>query len=487
MSDGYLRTLTANEPFAILAVGGLLLVLLDAILGRRRSTSWMAPTLIVLAAAAARTLTSSGGIAEAGIVLDGFGRFVIALVLASAALAVVLSHPYLTRIGRPRGEYGSLLVFSTAGMVLFATSTDLVLLFLGLELLSIPVYILSGYARGDIRSSEAALKYFLLGAFSSAIFLLGVAFVYGASGSTDLRAAVSSAGVGSGLMGAGILLLLSGFLFKVASVPFHMWTPDVYEGAPTAVTAFMATAVKAAAFGALLRVVGVVSGAGAALPLASILWWLAVLTMTLGNAAALTQSNVKRMLAYSSIAHAGYLLIGVSVYAGTRDSGALGGVLYYMLAYTFMTLGAFAVVVAFGEKGNEHLDMGDYGGLGWRYPALGIAMSLFMISLSGIPPTAGFFGKYAIFKNAVENGQIGLVVIAVLNSALSVYYYIRVIVTLYMRPETAQVSAGRSVAIGVVVAVCVLAILWAGIAPEGRLLGGMDLLNSARSAVLATR
>lgn len=288
-------------------------------------------------------------------------------------------------------------------------------------------------------------------------------------------------------MGAGILFLLSGFLFKVAAVPFHMWTPDVYEGAPTTVTAFMATAVKAAAFGALLRVLGVIAGSTSGLPLASILWWLAVLTMTLGNVAALTQSNVKRMLAYSSIAHAGYLLIGASIYAGTRDPGALSGVLYYMLAYTFMTLGAFAVVVAFGERENEHLDMGDYGGLGWRYPALGIAMSLFMISLSGIPPTAGFFGKYAIFKNAVENGQTGLVVIAVLNSALSVYYYIRVIVTLYMRPESARVVAGRSMAIGVVVTLCALAILWAGIAPEGRLLGGADLLGSARSAVLAIR
>ncbi len=486
MNSVYLRALTANEPFAILAAGGILLVLLDAIAGRRRNLPWIWPTLAVLAAALARALAGAGG-SSAGLIMDGFGRFVVALILVSAALTVVLSETHLRRIGRMRGEHYSLLIFSAAGMVLFATSTDLVYLFLGLELLSIPVYILSGYQRGSQRSAEAALKYFLLGAFSSAIFLLGIAFIYGASGSTDFAVAVSGNGKGSGLMSAGTLLLMSGFLFKVAAVPFHMWAPDVYEGAPTNVTAFMATAVKAAGFGALLRILGVTAGASQGLPLATVLWWLAVLTMIVGNLAALTQSNVKRMLAYSSIAHAGYILIGASVYAGTGDAGALEGALYYLLAYTFMTFGAFAVVAAFGEKQNEHLDMSDYGGLGWRYPALSIAMSLFMISLAGIPPTAGFFGKYAIFKNAVQNGQTSIVVIAVLNSALSVYYYIRVVVTLYMRPESVRVTAGRSVAIGLVVAVCALAVLWGGIAPEGRLPGGSDLLGSATRAVLAPR
>jgi NADH-quinone oxidoreductase subunit N len=242
----------------------------------------------------------------------------------------------------------------------------------------------------------------------------------------------------------------------------------------------MATAVKAAAFGALLRVITAQQGFAESFPLDRILWWLAVLTMTLGNLAALTQSNVKRMLAYSSIAHAGYLLVGVSVYTQTGDPQAVTGVLYYLLAYTFMTVGAFAVVVVFGDK---HLDMGDYGGLGWKYPAFGLAMSLFMISLAGIPPTAGFFGKYAIFRNAVAHGQVLLVVLAVLNSALSVYYYFRVMVTLYMRPESVDVQVGRAASAGVVVALCVLVVLWAGFGPDGLLPGVPSILSWARGSV----
>jgi len=337
-----------------------------------------------------------------------------------------------------------------------------------------------------MKSAEAAMKYFLLGAFSSAIFLLGVAFYYGATGSTGLHA-LHRGSEWPALLNAGYILLLTGFFFKIASVPFHMWTPDVYEGAPTTITAFMATAVKAAAFGALLRVLAFRQGVLAGLPVPQLLWWIAVLTMTVGNLAALTQSNVKRMLAYSSIAHAGYLLVGVMVFAGTGDTEALAGILYYLLAYTFMTLGAFAVVVALGEKGNEHLEMGDYSGLGWRYPALGLAMSLFMISLSGIPPTAGFFGKYAIFKNAIEHGQVTLVVIAVLNSALSVYYYLRVMVTLYMRPESVPVDASRGWTAGIVIAVCALAVLWAGFGPNGFLPGVPAILSWARGAALAFR
>jgi NADH-quinone oxidoreductase subunit N len=245
--------------------------------------------------------------------------------------------------------------------------------------------------------------------------------------------------------------------------------------------------VKAAAFAALLRVLAYKTGVLAGLPLTQLFWWLAVLTMTVGNLAALTQSNIKRMLAYSSIAHAGYILVGVTVYAASGDPDAISAILYYLLAYTFMTIGAFAVVVAFGEKDNEHLDMGDYGGLGWRYPAMGIAMSVFMIALSGIPPTAGFFGKYAIFRSAVNHGQVPLVVIAVLNSALSVAYYLRVMVTLYMRPSTLKLEAGRSLAAALVVAVCVFAILWAGFGPDAGLPGVTRLLDYARASVLAAR
>ena len=477
--------LSALGPFLILAGGGVLLVLIDAILGRRRTIPWSIPSVAILAVALVDVLSlwsspPHGGTLSWLVGTDRFSLFVSILVILSAALAVILSESYLRRIGRMRGEFFALIFFSASGMVLFCSTTELVGLFLGLELLSIPVYILSGYLRDDTKSGEAALKYFLLGAFSSALFLLGIALIYGATGTTSLRSAVAVGSDLAGVIQIGYLLLLTGFLFKIASVPFHMWAPDVYEGAPTTVTAFMATAVKAAAFGALLRVINAQHGFLPSFPLAQVLWWLAVLTMSLGNLAALTQSNVKRMLAYSSIAHAGYLLVGVSVYAQTGDPQAVTSVLYYLLAYTFMTVGAFAVVVAFGD---EHLDMGDYGGLGWRYPALGLAMSLFMISLAGIPPTAGFFGKYAIFRNAVAHGQVLLVVIAVLNSALSVYYYFRVMVTLYMRPESADVRVGGTVSAGLVVAVCVLVVLWAGFGPDGILPGVPSILSWARGSV----
>jgi NADH-quinone oxidoreductase subunit N len=474
-------------PFLVLAGGALLLVLLDTILGRKRTIPWSIPTLVVLIVAFVRAVAGGNAAGAGWITVDRFSTFVTALVCVSAALAAVLSEPYLRRIGRMRGDFFALLLFSSAGMVLFASSTDLLILFLGLELLSIPVYILSGFSRRDVKSGEAALKYFLLGAFSSAILLLGIAFVYGAAGTTELTAAVRVVPEAAPLLQIGYLLLLVGFLFKVAAVPFHMWTPDVYEGAPTTVTAFMATGVKAAAFAALLRVLAYKTGVLAGLPLTQLFWWLAVLTMTVGNLAALTQSNIKRMLAYSSIAHAGYILVGVTVYAASGDPDAISAILYYLLAYTFMTIGAFAVVVAFGEKDNEHLDMGDYGGLGWRYPAMGIAMSVFMIALSGIPPTAGFFGKYAIFRSAVNHGQVPLVVIAVLNSALSVAYYLRVMVTLYMRPSTLKLEAGRSLAAALVVAVCVFAILWAGFGPDAGLPGVTRLLDYARASVLAAR
>ncbi|MBM3287375.1 MAG: NADH-quinone oxidoreductase subunit N [Candidatus Eisenbacteria bacterium] len=493
MSLGFADLLELG-PFLHLALGGVAVVLLDTILGRRRTIPWSLPTLAVLSLTFADIVARFGdGGGPAGGPLswyatsDRFSLFLAALVCLSAACCVLLSEPYLERMGRRRGEYHALILFSAAGMVLFSSTTDLIALFIGLELLSIPVYILSGYLRGDLRSAEAAMKYFLLGAFSSAVFLLGLAFVYGASGTTDLRAAMLAGASTPALLKAGFVLLLTGFLFKIGAVPFHMWIPDVYEGAPTTVTAFMATAVKTAAIGALLRVLALRGGSPGGIDVAGMLWWIAVLTMTVGNLAALTQSSMKRMLAYSSIAHAGYLLVGATVFAGSGDPRALNGILYYLLAYTFMTIGAFAVVIAMGEKGRERLEMDDYGGLGWRHPALGIAMSVFMISLSGIPPTAGFLGKYAVFKNAVENGQTPLVVIAVLNSAASVYYYLKVMVMLYMRPETARAAIPRSLLAGAVVAVCVFIVLWAGLAPDSLLPGVPTLLSWAGGSLLAAR
>jgi NADH-quinone oxidoreductase subunit N len=346
--------------------------------------------------------------------------------------------------------------------------------------------VLSGYLRTDPKSLEAGMKYFLLGAFSSAVFLFGGALVYVATGTTDLAQGLAR-GAASPLAQAGFLLLLSGFLFKAATVPFHMWTPDVYQGAPTAITAFMATAVKAAAFGAFARILVIALPLGSELPVTEILWWVAVLTMTVGNLAALTQSNVKRMLAYSSIAHAGYLMIGLTVYSASADPQALAAMLYYLLAYTLMNIGAFGVVILWGEKGRENLEIGDYAGLGWKTPALGLAMSVFMISLAGIPPTAGFFGKYYLFRSAVEHGMSTLIVIAVLNSALSVYYYLRVLVALYMRQPARELALTRSAVIGAVVLVCALGTFWVGFAPDSWIPGVPSIVSWVKGSVLALR
>lgn len=478
-------------PFLILSAGACLILLFDALAGSKRSIPWSlvaAPLpLIALLTYVARWSAQGGPGPFGGMHLDdAFGGYVGILVCLATLLSVVLSEGFLRKQGRYRGDYFALLLFSASGMLLFAASREVLTLFLGLELLSIPVYILSGFFRKDPKSVEASMKYFLLGALSSAVFLLGGAFLYAATGSLDLGIALAG-GVQSPLTTLGLLLLVSGFLFKVAAVPFHMWTPDVYEGAPTAVTAFMATAVKAAAFGAFARVLTLAQPGVGTAGLTSMLWWISVLTMTVGNVAALTQGNIKRMLAYSSIAHAGYMLIGLTVFSRSGDPAALSGILYYLLAYALMNLGAFGVVILWGERGNERLEMADWGGLGWRSPKAALALSIFMISLSGIPPTAGFFGKYTIFRNAVEHGFGSLIIIAVLNSALSVYYYLRVLVTLYMRPALRPLELERSVLLGAVVAVCALGTLWIGFAPDTVVPGVPALLSLVRESVLALR
>ena len=478
-------------PFLILSVGALAVLLADALIRRERGVSWVAVSLpvpllallaYVLRWSAAGTPTRFGEMW----LNDAFGSFVGVVVCLSTVLAIALSDVYLKKMDRYRGDYFALLLFSAAGMVLFASSTELLTLFLGLELLSVPVYILSGFLRRDPKSVEASMKYFLLGAFSSGIFLFGGTLIYAATGQTDLAAALSGP-VGGGLRQIGVILLLAGFLFKVAAVPFHMWTPDVYEGAPTAVTAFMAAGVKAAAFGALARILFLVQPQASGTHLASLLWWVAALTMTVGNVAALTQSNIKRMLAYSSIAHAGYMLIGLTVFAATGDAEAISAVLYYLLAYACMNIGAFATVILLSEQGEERLEIGDYAGLGWKSPGAALALSIFMISLAGIPPTAGFFGKYFLFRGAVQHGFGPLVVIAVLNSALSVYYYLRVLVALYMRPLLRPVSLSRSPLVVVVVTACALATLWIGFAPDAWVPGVPSLLGLVRESVLNLR
>lgn len=372
------------------------------------------------------------------IVQDNFAIFFKAIFLISAAMSILITDKYLEREGCNQGEIYPLILFATVGMMLMAAGTDLMVIFLGLEVLSVSLYVLAGFNRGSMKSNEAGLKYFLLGAFSTGFLLYGMALTYGATGTTKvakIAAFITEAGIGTSniMLLAGMLLMATGFAFKVAAAPFHMWTPDVYEGAPTPMTAFMSVGPKAAGFAAFLRVFLV------ALPALQpewtwLIWVLAVLTMTVGNITALYQQNIKRMLAYSSIAHAGYVLVGFA--AGNAVGTA--GVLFYMLSYAFMNIGAFAIIILVGKKGEENSNVSDYAGFGYKHPILGIAMCIFLFSLAGIPPAAGFIGKFYLFSGAVQAGYIWLAVIGVLNSAASVYYYLRVMVFMYFKEPTEE-------------------------------------------------
>jgi NADH-quinone oxidoreductase subunit N len=372
---------------------------------------------------------------------DRYALFFTVVICAGALLTLLMSVDYLREHELPAGEYYALVLLSTCGMIFLAAANDLIVLFLALEIMSVAVYVLAGMFRREIRSTEAALKYFLLGAFASGFLLYGIAFFYGASGSTRLDVIAAHVGrVGlQPFVVLGMALVLVGFAFKVALVPFHVWAPDVYEGAPTVVTAFMAVGVKAAAFAAFARVFMSALGSVAA-SWSGLLWVLAALTMTVGNVTAVRQRSVKRMLAYSSIAHAGYALIGLVV--ATAAGGA--ALCFYLAVYTVMTLGAFAVLIALGRRGEPGEDLADWAGVGFRQPVLGLAMVVFMLSLAGFPPTAGFAGKFYLFSAAVDAGYVGLAVVGVLNSLVSVYYYLGVLVPMYMADGTRAVVAPRS-------------------------------------------
>ena len=367
------------------------------------------------------------------IVQDNFAIFFKVIFLISAAMSILITDKYLVREECNQGEIYPLILFATVGMMLMAAGTDLMTIFLGLEVLSVSLYILAGFNRGSIKSNEAGLKYFLLGAFSTGFLLYGMALIYGATGTTKVAkvaAVIAQTGIGTSniMLLAGMLLMATGFAFKIAAAPFHMWTPDVYEGAPTPMTAFMSVGPKAAGFAAFLRVFLV------ALPSLKpewtwLIWGLAVVTMTVGNITALYQQNIKRMLAYSSIAHAGYVLVGFT--AGNAVGTA--GILFYMLSYAFMNIGAFAIIILVGKKGEANNNVSDYAGFGYKHPLLGIAMFIFLFSLAGIPPAAGFIGKFYLFSGAIQAGYIWLAIIGVLNSAASVYYYLRVMVFMYFK------------------------------------------------------
>ncbi|HET9488328.1 MAG TPA: NADH-quinone oxidoreductase subunit N [Methylomirabilota bacterium] len=393
------------------------------------------------------------------IVLDNYALFFHLVVTYAAALAVLMSLDYLRRAGADSAEYYALVLFATSGMLLLASANDLIVVFLAVELMSLSLYVLAGVFKRRRDAGEASMKYFLLGVFASAFLLYGIALLYGAAGSTNFDRVAATPRTPLVLIGLGLLLV--GFGFKISSVPFHMWAPDVYQGAPTSVTAFIATGSKAAVFAALIRLVvaGLRTVQADATP---VFWALAALTMTVGNVVAIAQSNLKRMLAYSSVAHVGYMLVGV-VAGGPSGAGA---VLFYLLAYTFTTAGTFGVIALCERAGEEAVNVRDYAGLGRRHPVLALALSLFLLSLIGIPPLAGFVGKVYLFGAAVRAGFVWLAVIAVLNSALAAYYYLRVIVQMYMRePEGATAAPTPSFAGVLGLTIALVGIVLLGVVP----------------------
>jgi NADH-quinone oxidoreductase subunit N len=419
-------------PEIALSLWAMLVLMVDVFQKGSRSqpSSPMLPwlTLVGLGVAAVANgwLLNFSEVAPTGVIaLDSFRVFVNFVFLLGAALFILISTRYLADENLRLGELYALILFSVVGMMVFSGARELMVMFIGLELMSVPIYVLTGMNRRSRIGAEGALKYFLLGAFSSAFFLFGISLTFGGAGTTNLT--LISLAVGADGLGANPLLLLGigmlaiGFAFKVAAVPFHMWTPDAYEGAPAPVTGFMATAVKAAAFAAFLRVF-LTAFPGLYDTWDAIAIWLAIATMLAANLIALVQGNLKRMLAYSSIAHAGYLLVAV---AAASVLGA-ASFLFYAVVYTLMTMGAFAIVIAVGSVGEERIHLDDYRGLGWRSPAVAAAMTLFMLSLAGIPLTGGFVGKLYIFRAAVEQGLVGLAVVLAVASVISYYYYLRV-------------------------------------------------------------
>ncbi|HEX8960122.1 MAG TPA: NADH-quinone oxidoreductase subunit N [Geobacteraceae bacterium] len=397
---------------------------------------------------------------------DNFALFFKMIFLVSAALSILIADQYMQREGCNRGELYPLILLATAGMMLMASGTDLMTIFLGLEVLSVSLYVLAGFNRENVKSNEAGLKYFLLGAFSTGFLLYGMALTYGATGTTKIARIAEFVTANpiittNQMFLVGMLLMAVGFSFKVAAAPFHMWTPDVYEGAPTPMTAFMSVGPKAAGFAAFVRVF-VIAFSAYRQEWSSLLWVLAVLTMTVGNITALYQQNIKRMLAYSSIAHAGYVLVGFT--AGNAVGTA--GVMFYMLSYAFMNIGAFAIIVLVGKKGEANNNVADYAGFGFKHPVLGMAMSIFLFSLAGVPPAAGFIGKFYLFSGAVQAGYIWLAIIGVLNSAASVYYYLRVMVYMYMKDPVEEFDWLKvTPALGLCVLVAVAGVLIPGVVP----------------------
>jgi NADH-quinone oxidoreductase subunit N len=466
-------------PQIILVLAGMLIMLLEPFTPPQRK-SRQGQIAVVASFLAAYVLSfqhpSPSRASFSGMFLaDTFSWIFQWLFFVITGISSLISLRFNEREAINRGEYYALLLFACSGMSLMAASGDLILTFLGIEILSIATYILAGFKRTDARATESSLKYFLLGSFATAFLLYGIALIYGSTGTTNyeaIRAAVNLQGPPPLTMVLGLGLLLVGMGFKLAVVPFHSWAPDVYEGAPTAVTAFMVVGPKAAGFAALIRILV------QALPALSgdwtaILWAISILTMTLGNVVATLQSNIKRMLAYSAIAHAGYILVGVV----TNSAAGLRAVIFYIIVYTAMNLGALAIVLSLSRQGDQHVNLDDYSGLGKTQPVAAAALSLFLISLAGIPLTGGFMGKFYLFSAAIHEGFVGLAIIGVLNSVLSVYYYFRVMVFMYMKEAAGAEAQSIPLTTQAAIAIAGAGVVWAGVSPTW-------LLNLATRSLL---
>ena len=460
----YIRVL----PEIVLSLFGMAIMLLDPLLNERRRQSTLS-TIALLGSLAALAATwvqaQSPGFAFWNMIqVDAFSIFFHFVIVAVTAVVILTSQEYMEVEQIRAGEYYGLILFGSVGMSLMSSAVELVLIFIALEISSIATYVLAGFRRNTAISSEASLKYFLLGSFATAFFLYGVALMFGATGSTSIQVIgrVLSSFEVPALAYAGMALMFVGLGFKVAAAPFHIWTPDVYEGAPAPVVGYMSTAPKAAAFAVLLRLLFEAHAPGRI----GLIWVVAALSMTLGNLGALVQDNVKRLLAYSSIAHAGYLLIA---FAAVPDSG-IPAAMFYTASYAAMNVGAFAVVSHFASVGERYVKLDDYSGLGSRSPALAAILTIFLLSLIGIPITGGFIAKFYVFSAALQSNMVGLVILGVLNSAVASYYYLRLIVVMYMREPRSEVPvASVSAGIGAALAVSLAVTIYLGVLP-GRVL-----------------
>jgi NADH-quinone oxidoreductase subunit N len=490
--------LTLILPEIAIGLAAVVVMLVDALVKRKQQwvTGGLSLAGIAISAGSALWIWRNPGMVSGAsfhgmIIFDDLRMVFTMITLLIAALTILISVFWTEGEDLPSGEFHSLLLFATSGMLLMASGNDLVIIFLGIEILSIASYVMCGFRRTDLRSNESSLKYFILGSFSSAFLLYGIALTYGGTATatglpgttniTEIAERLAQADpLYPALLFAGVAMMIVGFGFKIALAPFHVWTPDVYEGAPTPVTAFMAAGPKAAGFASFLRVfvfgfpiiaaVSTVPGQVHSAWLGT-LAVLAVITMCVGNIAAIAQNNVKRMLAYSSIAHAGYAMLGFVAAGAAPDeaqrNAALAATAFYLLTYAVMNLGAFAVVTLIARKGDRRTEFEDYNGIGFRAPVLAFTLSLFMLSLFGMPPTAGFTGKLMIFRVAIEAGYTKLVIIAVLNAALSAYYYLRLIVVMFFRDPVedwrAPVASG---AMTVVLVVTILGVFYLGLFPD---------------------